>query len=37
MIDFDRFWDFDRGENYSLGISTGSEIVTCFSYNSNTC
>jgi intraflagellar transport protein 140 len=31
-----RLWDFDRGENYTLGISTGSEIVTCFSYNSNT-
>ena len=31
-----RLWDFDRSENYTLGIGTGSETVTCFGYNSST-
>ena len=31
-----RFWDFERGENYVLGSSTGSEVITCISYNSRT-
>ena len=31
-----RLWDFERGENYSLGSGVGSAIITCFSYNPNT-
>ena len=31
-----RLWDFGRGENYVLGSGTGSDIITCVNYNSNT-
>ena len=32
-----RFWDFEGGDNYSLGLGSGAtpeEVVTCISYNS---
>ncbi len=32
-----RFWDFEGGDNYSLGLGGGAapgEVVTCISYNS---
>ena len=40
LFDYCRFWDFDRGDNYILGIQqhvlpVAKEVVTSISYNSD--